>query len=522
LSARGATVRDAWENALDSARAYLKSHGFTARYLKADFPGGIRTIDTAKLLATLKDIQWLDETLNSFFRFGIAFDDEFKVALLEQELNGNRILDAEDADGIVMKRMNSYLAQQGRDALEKLPDELTLFSCRGYINDEGECLALNYEQSGDHGRQDYGRRAIPDIDLPDSLRAIANKNIEFLKDSMKEDGSFVYGWRPCTDRPLDNYNILRHTGAVWSLIDYYRDTRDASVKPYIDRAVDYLLKTDMEYTDDGDAAYIVTRKHNEIEVGGNGLAICMLVNYMEVFDTDRYMDVCERLGEGILRLLDPDTGKYYHVLYFGEPGEKDFSRKDPFRTVFYDGESTYALCSMYRLTEDEKWLDSAKIAVENFIENDYEKYRDQWVAYSMNEITKYADDERYYAFALRNVQSNLKIIRESPVSYHTRMELLMTSFEMYDRMKREGISVLYEQTVFDEKAFIDTIFYRAEYMLNFCFFPEYAMYMANPSRIEDIFFVRYDSFRVRIDDIQHYLGGYRQFVKQYDRLAEYR
>ena len=80
--------------------------------------------------------------------------------------------------------------------------------------------------------------------------------------------------------------------------------------------------------------------------------------------------------------------------------------KEEFRTVYYDGEATFALCRLYSVTGDQVWLDAAKSAVNHFIAADYVQYRDQWVAYSMNEITKYVDDPAYYAFALRNVQEN--------------------------------------------------------------------------------------------------------------------
>jgi hypothetical protein len=101
------------------------------------------------------------------------------------------------------------------------------------------------------------------------------------------------------------------------------------------------------------------------------------------------------------------------------------------------------------------------------------------------------------------------------------MELLMSSFAMYDRMNRQAVSVPYLRNTFDEAYFIDTVYARAHHMVNSYFFPETAMYMANPDHIMGAFYVRQDDFRVRIDDIQHYVGGYRQFLAQYDRLAEY-
>ena len=47
------------------------------------------------------------------------------------------------------------------------------------------------------------------------------------------------------------------------------------------------------------------------------------------------------------------------------------------------------------------------------------------------------------------------------------------------------------------------------------------MYMANPQRILGTFMVRHEGYRVRIDDVQHNIGGYYLFWKNYDRLTAY-
>ena len=59
-------------------------------------------------------------------------------------------------------------------------------------------------------------------------------------------------------------------------------------------------------------------------------------------------------------------------------------------------------------------------------------------------------------------------------------------------------------------------------MLNGYFFPEYAMYMKNPERILNAFFVRHDGFRVRIDDVQHNIDGYYQYYKNYNKMQKYK
>ena len=47
------------------------------------------------------------------------------------------------------------------------------------------------------------------------------------------------------------------------------------------------------------------------------------------------------------------------------------------------------------------------------------------------------------------------------------------------------------------------------------------MYMAKPDRILRTFMVRHDGYRVRIDDVQHNIGGYYLYVKNYDKMVDY-
>lgn len=259
-------------------------------------------------------------------------------------------------------------------------------------------------------------------------------------------------------------------------------------------------------------AYLYDKENDEIKLGANSLAVITLIQYMGTFQDNKYQDVCCALGNGILSLLDQSNGKYYHVL------TSDFTPKEAFRTIYYDGEATFALCRLYGLTGDQIWLDAAKSAVDHFIDSDYTQYKDHWVAYSMNEITKYITNyENYYIFALENAQKNLKEIKESDITDYTYLELLMATFELYDRMIERGSSV----SGFDLEAFLNTIYTRADRQLNGYFYPEYAMYMQNPRRILNTFMVRQDAYRVRIDDVQHNIGGYYLYYIDYDKLVEY-
>lgn len=497
----GDTKQAAWDDAYSKAHNFVEENSYNCLWVKADLMGEAKTMSTEEFSTELAHYR------HEFFRKGISFDKDFNTALLEAELNAGKILDY-DEECVNTTYLRNYLNKADRTPIVTLPDEYVIFNCIGWICDEDSKV---YDLISDDA--DYGRRKVDLIDKDYAAELVKNAS-SFLIDQVNDDGSFVYGMYPRFDRDIDNYNIVRHASTLWSLVCQYRMTGNKELVSVIDKAIDYMIDNAVITTDDS-TAYLLEKKSDEIKLGGCGVAVVALTEYMDAFGSDKYADVAVKLGNGILTMLDKKTGEYYHVL------NGDCSRKEQFRTVYYDGEATFALCRLYSLTGDEKWLDAAKAAVEHFIDADYVQLKDHWVAYSMNEITKYVDDDRYYTFALRNAQENLDRIYNRDTTYHTYFELLMSTFELYDRMIEKGIHVDYLDNGFDLEYFLKTIYKRADHMLNGYFYPEYAMYMANPNRVLNTFMVRHDGYRVRIDDVQHNVGGYYLYYKNYDKLVEY-
>lgn len=493
----GADLSSAWEAAVTAAAAALQKNGLESLWVKADI------VYVSDIVSMEELQQAVYRSRHEFFRYGVAFDSAYQTALLEAELNGAKIYEY-DEGGIDLKYLNNYLKDAGQKPLETLPKNVTLFQTFGWFCEEDNTIyPLENKQLS------FGRRKTALIDQA-CVRELIFSASDFLVEQIQDDGSFIYGYYPRFDNEIENYNIVRHASTIWSLLCRYRLEPDAELAQKIEATIDYMLGQ-IIYEDD-ETAYLYEKKSDEIKLGGCGMAVIAMTEYMDVFSSDQYREVCRYLGNGILKMMDQESGEYYHVL------NGDFSRKEAFRTVYYDGEATFALCRLYGLTGEEQWLTAAQTAVEHFIQADYTQYKDHWVAYSMNEITKYiTDNESYYAFALRNVQANLQEIYARDTTYHTYLELLMASFELYDRMIQSGVEI----EGFQEELFLKTIYARADRMLNGYFYPEYAMYMENPQRILGTFMVRHDGYRVRIDDVQHNIGGYYLYYKNYERLVAY-
>jgi len=76
----------AFDKLRSEAIKFVRHHNLEAKWLKIDLVNEINSIsfhELEKLIA---------QTRKNYFRYGIAFDRDFRLAFLEQELNGNAIL----------------------------------------------------------------------------------------------------------------------------------------------------------------------------------------------------------------------------------------------------------------------------------------------------------------------------------------------------------------------------------------------------------------------------------------------
>ncbi len=507
------SLEKAWDEAESALRNYVKNNSYDAVWLKAE------SISRAMWMSTEDLSVRYSKNYNLMYRKSLAFDNSFDNFILEGELMSNNIIDV-DKNVLMIDRLNSYFDSVERSTvIETYPQVVVAFNCDGYFADENAEIYELYSDS-----LNTGRRISDTPDAEQTLEMVSSAS-SFLVNLLDEKGRFIYGYYPTSNSEILDYNILRHAGTIWSMICQYKINRNADLPAKIRLAIDYMLgeytgKTGGYYIKMNDTtSYIVERKVPEIKLGGNAVAIVALTEYLNTFGPndeyyDHYSNIVINLANGIL-LMQNNDGSYYHVW------NVDFSRSSSYRTVYYDGEATFALSRAYSLTKDKKYLDAAEKAIEMFISKDYTQYRDHWVAYALNEVTKHSPKEEYFNFALRNASNSLDVIYNQKTSYHTYMELLMASFELYDRIIKENIQVSGMKD-FDINALINTIFKRANYMLNSYTYPELIMYMKNPQSIYGAFFVRHDEFRIRIDDVQHFVGGYYTYYVNYEKILYYK
>lgn len=513
VHASGRSLESAWQKGLAKLRGVMARKRLKGMWLRIDWVDGVEAMRWRDLK------EHLHKTKRNYFRHAIALDRDLSIAFLEQELNANAMLyGGNKIDHAVLNEKNFLIYARRRHGAGLRIDfsderEVFVLSTSGVFCDEdGNVVALNGPCL------DAGRRQIDRLSV-DDVTSLIKSSSGFLARQVGPDGAFVYGYHPCFDRQINAYNTLRHASTTYAMIEAWEVTRDDALKASIDRSLGYLcgqcIHTIM--TPDGNKAAFLVDVGDEIKLGGNAVAILALSRYAAATGTKEFHPLLEKLALGIRFMQNPEDGSFVHVLNF-----PDLSLKQPFRTIYYEGEAAFGLMQLYSLTEDERWLETVEKAFGHFIEKGHWKYHDHWLSYCVNELTRYRPEERYFRFGIRNVSGYLDFVLQRITTFPTLLELMMASREMVARIE-ELPALRHLLSEIDLPKFNRALEYRAHYLLNGYFWPEIAMYFRNPSCIVGSFFIRHHAFRVRIDDVEHYLSGfvaYRKYRRSIEQDAQ--
>ena len=470
----------------------------------------------------------------NYFRSGIAFPGtkEPWLLLTEAELNaraclypGGEVVEAQVNRNNLEKCIT---ARHGSSQLPDFSDELPIiiFQTDGVFFDAetGQLHDLCIEP------REQGRRRMPALNA-DNLLEIIDLSSHYLAAQIQPDGRYHYGYFPCFGREILAYNTLRHASSTYALLESYeichqqlgkaparlpriisakRATADSltDMKERIRLALRYLTTQYLRHYP-GNLAYVLEQE-GDIKLGANAVTILALTKFVSVFpedkDCEHYMELAGKLAGGIIA-MQQDDGSFVHVL-----NAKDLSVKEKRRIIYYDGEAAFGLMRLYGITRDRNLIDCVVRAFKYFIANRYEEAHDHWLAYCSNELVKYLPEKQYFSFAVRNVNGFVDFIRERLTTYPTLLELSMA---FHDTLLLLDNYPDFQDVLdgFNVAEFYRALHIRANYLVNGFFFPEMAMFYKYPKMILHGMFIRHHAFRVRIDDVEHYLSGFVAYQK---------
>lgn len=464
-------------------------------------------------LAFKKELE--QEYKRNYFRNGIALQgtngDWLPVS--EMELNANACLylggDVQHASVNQTNLLDHMEKKFGKNNLPLFDDDMPiwLFNTVGVFIDieENTCHKLANK------RREWGKREVKPLNEKNVSDYIL-KGSKFLARQIQDTGQYIYGYFPCFDKRIDTYNVLRHASSTYSLLESYefaeqQERVDEDFLKYLkQQIVNSLIYIQNEHVQSfgDDKAYLID-VNSEIKLGANATCILAIVKFTRIFNNDVFVPLANQLACGI-ESMQQDNGRFNHVLC-----AEDLKVKDPYRIIFYEGEATFALVRLYGLTHNIRWLDSAARALDYYIVT-YDKAHDHWMSYTVNEIVKFRPEKRYFAFGVNNITGYMDYIENRLTTFPTLLELSTAFHNMLLTLQHfpQYYDVL---DGFDLIGFYNALHTRANYLLNGFFFPEIAMFYKAPNKIVNSFFIRHHAFRVRIDDVEHYLSGLIAYQK---------
>jgi hypothetical protein len=253
---------------------------------------------------------------------------------------------------------------------------------------------------------------------------------------------------------------------------------------------------------DGTQAALLVDVGNEVKLGGNAVCLLALVKYTELTGDRQYMTLMEQLALGIRAMQDQKSGRFVHVLNFPQARHQGCVPR-------------HLLRRRGRVRPDAPlWAHARRALARGGRESLRPFHRRQALAGArpLAELLR----ERTHALPardallplrLQNVAGYLDFVLERITTFPTLLELMMAAREMVLRIEADpALRPLLDGL--DREKFDRALEHRARYLANGHFWPELAMFFRNPDRMAGSFFIKHHSFRVRIDDVEHYLSGY--------------
>lgn len=498
VKGRGNTWEESWLEAKANFNVKTENLNIVPIWLKLDW------VTEVYEHAYPDFLNYISSVKSNYLREGISLDQNFDLAFMEQEVNANVFIqDKKNSNRKIMnwKNINFYTIRNSNQTVtleDQKTENIYTFNTRSVFHDGLNCMLL------DDTKFSNGRRIVSELKR-NTIFSIIDNASRYLARQVNENGKFHYGYFPCFDRSINQYNILRHATSIYALIEAYEVNRDEQLVKPIQLALKYLLDKNVEVLETPDGvqrAFIVAHSNNnEIKLGAIAAAILAITKYVEVFQDDTYVAVAELLANGI-EYFQNDDGSFVHVYDF-----PDLSLKEENRIIYYDGEATLALMRMYSMDRNHKWLDMVNKAFNYFIDAEYWKKSDHWLSYCSFELFQAESDPRILEFNLKNADGILDFSLTRETTFPALLELLLATKRTLDYAKSLSITCDF-MPQFDEDKLLQAIEHRALFQLNGYMYPEVAMYFKVPEHILWGFFIRHHSFRVRIDDVAHNLLGY--------------
>lgn len=431
---------------------------------------------------------------------GIAFQPDSNIAFLPEELSSHRLIDS--FGNFQSENISFYLSKAStvKTSFDRIRNAsstpIYVFNTLSFFCNADEMLPLfrgqRYSQNPNKA----------------SLLNTACAGASYLQRTLRKTGKFTYIYDPKSDEAPKKYNILRHAGTAYSMLEVYEKTQDKNLLAAAKNALDFLMKKSEKFSD---SSRCIVEK-GFVKLGGSALAAIAISKYIDVTkDKTRLPELIE-LGEYIYQ-LQHETGEFIpHKQSFPEGEDTGFV------SGYYPGEALLGLLRIHRHDPDNKWIQTASngakwlIQVRDVNITDKELNHDHWLLYALNELYRHDPDPCFLAHAKRitNVILNAQHKqadfpdwiggyydppRSTPTA--TRTEGLLSAYHLF---VHTGDHELAEKS-------LEAIKLGIKFQLNTFNFPESVMYFPNPRKAQGGFKGSLTNPEIRIDYVQHNISS---------------
>lgn len=428
---------------------------------------------------------------------GIAFDEEYQTAFLPSEIPAYGLYNSKQKirPDRIIKFSKSFPPEKREQFLNLKNHTLYYFNTISFFFDGNKAVNLY-----------RGHSLFDRISSADALQA-ARLGGDYLIRSVNSKGKFDYLYNPVKDRVASSYNILRHAGTVYSLLELYEITCDQRLLDAARRGVKYLNKA---VKPSGNNALCIV-EDNYVKLGGNALACIALAKYIKATNDKQYFPVLLKLAQWF-RGVQAENGRFtVHKKSYPDGKVSNFD------SIYYPGEAILALIRVYTVDPNPKWLDLAERGAEYLI-----KVRDKglpverlphdhWLLYALNELYRYRPNPLYLNHALKIARA----IVQSQIRNHKYPDFnggyYLPPRSTPAATRAEGLCAAYslarDYSPEDKQAILNAIENGIEFQLQTQFWPESVMFFKNPERALGGFYCSFYDFDVRIDYVQHNISS---------------
>jgi hypothetical protein len=278
--------------------------------------------------------------------------------------------------------------RQARDAdYMRAETPVQVHDVRGFVLRDGEVSEFRYHRKR-HAKVD-------EETLTEGVHRAATW-FETMRDEKQQ--RFYYEYNPYRDKYVDEeYNLLRHAGSSWSIMQAYGLTGDDELRELGEYALDWIVGHSRTEKKQGRTIrFVVEPWNNKAKLGGAGLWLLALAEHARLTGDTSNLELMQQIANYIYLAQDPKTGKFESFHQNGEVFAPDFD------SDYYPGEAMFALHRARPYLQDIPVCEVSRKGLEYMLRDEPRnmpatEYRfvNQWNAYTIREHRRDCDNKQF-------------------------------------------------------------------------------------------------------------------------------